>query len=686
MKNKFAYIIPLISLLLAGCGTTKNGGSSDTPSGDDTSGQTIEPSIMLDRESLSLYVGNSYTFTATTSNGEGLITWTSSNEEVASISDGIVNALKVGNTTITATYSGKTASCYVVVNEAPATITLNTNSLTVGVGEDETLVATITNGSGSVTWSSNNTSVATVNNGVVTGVSKGNAIITASYSGVSTTCSVLVTDDGEEPVRPTTGTTTIDVWATNDIHGAIDEEVVDGDQRLGIGKLATYLKEQGDKDNSLLLDQGDTWQGTIYSNNNRGALITDIMNYIHYDARTIGNHDFDWGMDYIKQNKVKQYNGYSTPVLGGNIYDYNFETRTKGTTQQSDLGEKSVVYTLENKLKVGILGCIGEDQLTSITTSNVEDIYFGNEIDFIKSEATYLRNVQNCDIVIASVHAGVDGSDLTNYQLDSYVDLLLAGHTHRLENQTVNGVHFAQFGENSENLGHIKLTFDYSTNKVTSTNVTTISANSIRNSISVESNIQDIITSYKNSCTENANEVIANAVNGTFQKNGTLPNLMTKAILDRCTTEGKSVALAMVNKARADMVPDAGVWTYGDLLTSFPFDNEIFIIQAKGSELKNEMSYSGNFICRSSSYIGVTFDDNTIYTIAVIDYLAVHSGSVKYGRSYDYFPYGSEHIVGKLSKTYRYVLEDWLIDNGYNSGKSLNYYDYTSSKDEFKKT
>ena len=155
---------------------------------------------------------------------------------------------------------------------------------------------------------------------------------------------------------------TIDIYATNDFHGQVKEEI-SNDVRydyIGLSKWATYLNDKGSHENTLLLDQGDTWQGSIYSNYNHGNLITDVMNYIHYDARSVGNHDFDWGLEHLAANTARSYNGYATPVLAGNVYDYDFGTKTIGTNQQSDLGVKSVTYTLGNGLKVGILGGIGK--------------------------------------------------------------------------------------------------------------------------------------------------------------------------------------------------------------------------------------------------------------------------------------------------------------------------------------
>ena len=69
---------------------------------------------------------------------------------------------------------------------------------------------------------------------------------------------------------------TIDIYTINDFHGAVLEGRINGYQTAGLGKMMTYLKDKGDKPNTLLMDQGDTWQGSVFSNHNRGQMITDV--------------------------------------------------------------------------------------------------------------------------------------------------------------------------------------------------------------------------------------------------------------------------------------------------------------------------------------------------------------------------------------------------------------------------
>lgn len=155
---------------------------------------TEEPSIItvtsvtLDSTSITLIEGDSQTLTATVSpsNVENQkVLWSSSNSSVASVKDGIVTAIKVGAATITAKSDdgGKTATCTVTVEakNTPVTgVTLDKTSYEMTEGDEVTLTATISPENATnknVSWSSSNTSIATVDNGKVTALGEGNTTI-----------------------------------------------------------------------------------------------------------------------------------------------------------------------------------------------------------------------------------------------------------------------------------------------------------------------------------------------------------------------------------------------------------------------------------------------------------------------------------------------------------------------------
>ena len=171
-------------------------------------GTPVEPSITLDQTSVSLVEGESVTLKATIE-PESIIAevvdWKSSDESVVTLKDGgnrtaKLTAVKEGKATITATYLGATATCEVTVvkNFVEVTdITLDKTELELKTGENETLTATVKPDDATdptVTWSSSDEKIATVVDGVVTGVAAGSATITATAGDKTATCAVTVSE------------------------------------------------------------------------------------------------------------------------------------------------------------------------------------------------------------------------------------------------------------------------------------------------------------------------------------------------------------------------------------------------------------------------------------------------------------------------------------------------------------
>ncbi len=156
-------------------------------------------SITLDRTSASLKAGETVTLTATVKPDDATdktVTWTTSDASVATVSDGVVTAKKVGSATITAKAGDKTATCAVTVVATQVTsITLNRTSASLKAGETVTLTATVKPDDATdktVTWSTSDATVATVSNGVVTAKKVGSATITAKAGDKTAICAVTV--------------------------------------------------------------------------------------------------------------------------------------------------------------------------------------------------------------------------------------------------------------------------------------------------------------------------------------------------------------------------------------------------------------------------------------------------------------------------------------------------------------
>ena len=197
-----------------GSGTSgESGGSSGENSGSGSSGENSGSGssqvkdevtkISLNKSSIELKVGGSEGLSASveaTGNPDKSVTWSSSDSSVATVSGGNVTGVKAGTATITASAGGKTATCSVKVTEQAVSVTtvkLSADKMTVEPGKTATLTATVEPSNAtdkSVTWSSSDTSVATVSGGTVTGVKAGTSTITATAGGKSASCVVTVSN------------------------------------------------------------------------------------------------------------------------------------------------------------------------------------------------------------------------------------------------------------------------------------------------------------------------------------------------------------------------------------------------------------------------------------------------------------------------------------------------------------
>ena len=156
------------------------------------------PSVSLSSTSLSLLPGKSSNLTVTTKPGGAEVSWSSSNTAVATVSDGKVTAVAPGSATITAqiTCGGKTYKTTCAVTVTTPSVSLNYSDVSIALGDQFVLKASVTPSDAQVSWSSSNTSVATVSGGTVKTVAPGSATITAQITyGEKTykaTCTVRV--------------------------------------------------------------------------------------------------------------------------------------------------------------------------------------------------------------------------------------------------------------------------------------------------------------------------------------------------------------------------------------------------------------------------------------------------------------------------------------------------------------
>lgn len=154
-----------------------------------------DPTIKLNQSEYVLYTvkGNTVTLKATVDGASKAVTWTSSNEQVATVSNkGKVTAAGAGETIISATANGVTAQCIITVNETA--VHLAKTSITLSAGKSEIIPVDVVGTSQTVKWASTNSKVVTVKNGSITAKKNGEADIKVTANGVTAVCHVIVGD------------------------------------------------------------------------------------------------------------------------------------------------------------------------------------------------------------------------------------------------------------------------------------------------------------------------------------------------------------------------------------------------------------------------------------------------------------------------------------------------------------
>ncbi len=231
--------------------------------------------------------------------------------------------------------------------------------------------------------------------------------------------------DWAKALNAENGLKSLTVLHTNDWHSRIDP-FPDNDPKYagqgGAARRAALIDQiRKEQDHVLLLDAGDIFQGTPYFNFYGGEPEFKLMSAMGYDAATLGNHDFDNGIEGL----VNKMPFADFPFLNCN-YDVR-DTALEGKLKRS-------IVLKKNGLKIGILG-VGIDLKGLVPDANWKGIRYNNPIVEADNEATYLKNERACDMVICLSHLGLqyDTPKVSDYMLAAGtkdIDLILGGHTH----------------------------------------------------------------------------------------------------------------------------------------------------------------------------------------------------------------------------------------------------------------
>lgn len=421
-----------------------------------------------------------------------------------------------------------------------------------------------------------------------------------------------------------------DFYVVNDLHGKFD----DSDNQPGVDELSSYLRAaQFANDNTILLSSGDMWQGSSESNLTKGFIITEWMNHMDFAAMTLGNHEFDWGTDPIKENKeIAEF-----PFLAINIYD-------RSTNERVEYCDSSILID-QSGVQIGIIGAIG-DCYSSIAPDWTKDIYFKTGSDLtqlVMDEATKLRQ-QGADFIVYSIHDGFGGKnygdtisahDLSAYYdadlSGDYVDVVFEAHTHKYYvKRDGSGVYHLQGGGDNVGIVH----FDVDINSVTGSNQVVaaefIGTEKYSTNFSDDPIVDELLEKYEdqvgvgkailgyNAVSRNRDELRRIAADLYFEKG-----------MELWGDEYDIVLGGGFFSVRSPGFLEQGDVTYSKLQMIFPFDNKLVLCSIQGRDLKEKFVETDNdnyFISYGDYGASViqNIDPNATYYIIVDSYTSTY--------------------------------------------------------------
>ncbi|WP_159802099.1 bifunctional UDP-sugar hydrolase/5'-nucleotidase [Flavobacterium sp. MK4S-17] len=256
----------------------------------------------------------------------------------------------------------------------------------------------------------------------------------------------------------------ITILHTNDVHSHIDPFPADDPKYPNLGGVArrAALVEsiRQENPNTLLLDAGDIFQGTPYFNYYGGEIEFKLMSMLKYDLATMGNHDFDNGIDgfytqlpHAKFDFVSANYDFKNTILNGIVKPYKTFER--------------------NGIKIGIFG-LGIELNGLVDKKLYKETVYLNPIETAQEMSRILKYNEKCDLVICLSHLGFiyddreKISDLVLARTTKNIDLIIGGHTHTFlkkpyiaQNLDGEDVLVNQVGCYGLNLGRIDFTFEY---------------------------------------------------------------------------------------------------------------------------------------------------------------------------------------------------------------------------------
>ena len=485
---------------------------------------------------------------------------------------------------------------------------------------------------------------------------------------VATEGHVDVDNDGVCDDCAATVVIVLNLYAINDLHG----KFADTDEQPGVDELTTYLKGESTKhDNTIFLSSGDMWQGSAESNLTKGQIVTDWMNEMDFVSMTLGNHEYDWGEQFIEDNADLA----EFPLLAINVYD-------RQTNRLVDYATPSVIVE-RSGLQIGIIGAIG-DCYSDIAPDHTKGVYFktGDELTaLVKAESDRLRSL-GADLIVYSLHDGygrsssgekfISSNQLSGYyfpELSSgYVDIVFEGHTHQsyvLEDTY--GVYHLQGGGDNDGITHAEIRVNFANGKHRVTKREVVETDMYEH-LSDDAIVGTLLEKYADAIAP-ANRAVG--YNDAYRNSTFMRKLVSELYFELGLKEwGEEYDIVLGGgfiSVRSPYDLERGEVRYADLQMLFPFDNLPVLCSIRGSDLVRVFfeSDNDNYFVTIGEYgetVRENIDPNAIYYVVTDTYSSTYE-------------YNNLTEIERLDRELyaRDLLAEYIEGGGLSGGRSIAY-------------
>lgn len=396
--------------------------------------------------------------------------------------------------------------------------------------------------------------------------------------------------------KPSDGEHVLHIITTNDVHGSwFDSTYVGGGIKNSLYAVNSYIdsiRSEVGGGNVILIDAGDCLQGDNgayyynYVDTETEHLFPQLVNYMGYDAVVVGNHDIETGHDVYDRVR-KEMDLFGIPFLGGNAI-------------RNDNGKSYFqTYQVYNRagLKVVVAGYTNANMSAWLTESLWSGMTFKSLIPFVQESVDEITAKEKPDVFIVAVHSGTgagDGSALESQGLDLFqslkgVDAVITSHDHNAVVKSEDGKLLLNSGSHAKNICHGTVSVVVEGGKVVAKD---------RSAEVIPVKASNVDTQMRDAFHKQFATVKAFTVRTVGRLTEDLVTRDAYAGMCGYVNLVHAIGLQYADLSLAAPLTFNGTVTkgdivYNDLFTIYPFENQLFVMELSGKEIKNylELSY-----------------------------------------------------------------------------------------------